>query len=99
MTEIRTTGGECKDDIAKFCASTPHTKGMLAKCLEEHHDQLGDACKALSSKARGAASAAPVPAGGAAAAPAAAATTAPAAPAGAAPAPKPASAPGDAGKK
>jgi len=99
MTELRTTGGECKDDIAKLCASVPHTKGMLAKCLEQHHDQLSEGCKALSTKARSAAaasSAAPAAAAaGAAASPPAGAAPPPAA----APAAKtPASAP-DAGKR
>jgi hypothetical protein len=94
MNEIRTTGGaECKDDIAKFCASVPHAKGMLAKCLEEHRNELSDACKALATKAgAGAPAAAPAGAAAAAAAPASA-------PAGAAPAAKPPATGPDAGKK
>jgi hypothetical protein len=98
MTELRTTGGECKEDIAKLCASVPHTKGMLAKCLEQHHDQLSEGCKALSTKARSAAaasSAAPAAAAGAAAPPPAGVAPPPAAaPAAKTPAPAP-----DAGKK
>jgi hypothetical protein len=76
MNELRTTGGECKEDIAKFCASVPHTKGMLATCLDQHHDELSEGCKALSSKARAAAAppagapAAPAPAAKPSAAPA-----------------------------
>jgi hypothetical protein len=99
MTDLRTTGGECKDDIAKLCSTVPHTKGMLAKCLEQNHDQLSEGCKALSTKARSAAAAS-------AAAPAAAATgaaaSAPAgapAPASAAPAAKPPAPAPDAGKR
>jgi len=91
MTELRTTGGECKDDIAKLCSTVPHTKGLLAKCLEQNHDQLSEGCKALSTKARSAAAAS-------ATAPAAAATGA-AAPASAAPAAKPPAPAPDAGKR
>jgi hypothetical protein len=91
MTELRTTGGECKDDIARLCSTVPHTKGLLAKCLEQNHDQLSEGCKALSTKARSAAA-------GSATAPAAAATGAPA-PASAAPAAKPAAPAPDAGKR
>src|SRR5262249_50806376 len=80
------TGGECKEDIQKFCASVPHAKGRLAQCLTEHHDQLSEGCKALSAQAKGATAAAP------AAAAAAAGGVAPPAPA-AAPAAPPAAAP------
>jgi hypothetical protein len=104
MTEIRTTGGaECKDDIAKFCATVPQARGMLAKCLDQHHDELSAGCKALASKARSAGSAPSAPGGAAGAAGAAASSGAAAPPAAGAPKPAAATpaakpAPPDAGK-
>jgi hypothetical protein len=94
MNEIRTTGGgECKDDIAKFCASVPHAKGLLAKCLEQHLNELSDACKALASKATASGAAAPGGAPAAAGAGAAATATGAGAPPAGAPAAAPAAKP------
>lgn len=56
LAELRSSGAECKDDIEKFCASVPHTRGKLAECLFSHHDELSEGCKALSAKAKAAAS-------------------------------------------
>jgi len=99
MTEIRTTGGgECKDDIAKFCATVPQARGMLAKCLDQHHAELSEGCKALASKAGAAAGAAPAaPTGASPAATGAAGGAASGAPKPAAPPPAAKPAP-DAGK-
>src|SRR5262249_4435779 len=62
LNELRATGGECKEDIAKFCADVPHTKGKLAQCLTAHHAELSDGCKALSAHAKAATASATAPA-------------------------------------
>jgi hypothetical protein len=78
LAELRATGGECKEDIEKFCASVPHAKGKLAQCLTEHLNELSEACKNLAPGAKG--GPAPVAAPAAAAAvPKAPETAAPAA--------------------
>jgi hypothetical protein len=35
----------CKDDIAKYCADKEHGQGAVRRCLEEHHDNVSQACR------------------------------------------------------
>ena len=36
----------CMPEIQKFCADAPHGAGAVPACLEEHRNDLSDACKA-----------------------------------------------------
>ncbi len=35
---------QCKNDIAKFCASETHNGGVRS-CLEDNHDKVSQACQ------------------------------------------------------
>lgn len=35
----------CKADIEKFCAGIEHGEGKVRACLEEHKDEVSEACK------------------------------------------------------
>jgi hypothetical protein len=44
----------CKSEIAKYCADIPHKAGAVPACLNQHKDELSNACKgALARKGPG----------------------------------------------
>ena len=44
--------GPCAEDYQKFCKDVRPGEGRAAKCMNEHKDELSDACKQAAEKAK-----------------------------------------------
>ncbi len=52
MSVFAQQGGPCTDDVAKFCKDVRPGGGSVAKCLQEHENDLSPACKEQISKTK-----------------------------------------------
>jgi hypothetical protein len=44
-TGIGPVATACKDDIAKYCPNEEHGQGEVRRCLQQHHDEVSEACR------------------------------------------------------
>ncbi len=52
MSVFAQQGRPCTDDVAKFCKGVRPGGGAVAKCLQEHENDLSPACKEQISKTK-----------------------------------------------